>query len=378
MMKSANLAPLRDFYSSGQNPAVSLYLNVDGARFPNRADYENEFNFLVHEARKTAAKQLDLNRDQESRLDSELGAIGEFLSLEFQRNKARGLAIFSCRAENLYEVIPLSVPVNNRLFVGWRLQISPLVETLLAHDRYCVLVVNKETTRIFQVLEGYISERSESQELVLKRHNQGGWEQAKLQRRHELQVRNHLKKASDMVLVLFQTEPFDRLAVGIADELWPELDKVLHSYLKEKLAGRFAVDINASPDEVLARISSLENQRRLQEEASLLDSLVPELESGRSFVGGADNVLSALNQRRVELLVVENGFVQPGGRCSACQTLALEEESCPSCGKPMAKALNIIDEARELAIRQDARVKTINSGHPAMDPAGHIAAKLRY
>ncbi|MEK7817266.1 MAG: hypothetical protein AAB281_03330, partial [Actinomycetota bacterium] len=194
MMEAVDLARLRDFFSLGQNPVVSLYLNVDGAHLPTRSDYENEFSFLAHEAKKIASDDMGLSREQESRLEVELGAIGQYLSLEFKRNGARSVAIFSCRDEDLYEVIPVGLPLENRVYIGFKPYIAPLSEALSLHERFLVLVINKETTRIFEVYAGEVSERSGSLDPVLKRHNQGGWEQAKLQRRHELQVRNHLKK----------------------------------------------------------------------------------------------------------------------------------------------------------------------------------------
>lgn len=380
MTEAGNLAGLRDFFNSRQNPVVSLYINVDGARLPTRQDYENEFNFLAHEAKKIASEDMGLSREQESRVEAELGAIGQYLSLEFKRNGARSVAIFSCRDEGLYEVIPVGLPMESRVYVGFRPYIAPLSEALSLHDRFLVLVVNKETTRIFEVYAGGVTERSGSLDPVLKRHNQGGWEQAKLQRRHELQVRNHLKKASDTVLVIFQTEGFNRFAMGIADELWPEMEKSLHPYLNEKLVGRFAIDINAPADEILGRVAKLEAGQSQAEEKTILDSLKPELKAGHSFVGGLDEVLSAINQRRVEMLLVESGFSQAGAICSACQTLsdAVGEKSCSSCGKPMTKVVNVVDEARELAVRQDARLMTVATGQSDIGQAEHIAARLRY
>ena len=144
---------------------------------------------------------------------------------------------------------------------------APLVETLSGFEQICVLVTNKEKARIFQAYAGEITEQTGIFDQVLKHHNQGGWEQAKLQRRHELQVRNHLKKASEATLEYFKKEHFDRLVVGVADELWPELERVLHPYLLERLAGRFSVDINAPVDEVLAKVTAIEQERRSLEES---------------------------------------------------------------------------------------------------------------
>jgi len=378
MLSASEISSLKDFDSHDRNPVVSLYLNLDSSTYPSRADYETELSSLISKCRKTAAEELGLNRDQQGSLDSDLRSIGEYISLQYRRNGARGLVIFACKAEGLWQVDPLKVPVANRLFVDWKPQVAPLVETLSSYEQVCVLVTSKETARIFQVRAGEISEQSEILDRVLKRHNQGGWEQAKLQRRHELQVRNHLKKAAEASLEYFRKEHFDRLMVGVADELWPELERVMHPYLLERMAGKFNVGINAPPEEILAKVTAIEEQQRQQEESTLMDSLGPELGSGRTFVGGLDDVLAVLNQRRVDLLLVESGYTQPGKYCPDCQTLEFAEETCPACGGQARIVHDVVEEARELAIRQDARVMTIAAGNPAMVEAGHIAARLRY
>lgn len=378
MISSAEISTLKDFASHENHPIVSLYLNVDGAKFPTRADYETEFSILASNIRKTVREEMSFSKDQEIWLDGELSAIGEYLAFQFQRNGTRSLVIFTCKPENLWQVNQLKIAVNNRLFVDSKPQMAPLVEQLCNFENTCVLVTNKETARIFQAFAGEIAEQTEIFDSVLKHHEQGGWEQAKLQRRHGKQVRNHLKKASEATLEHYQHNGFSRVAVGVSEELWPELDRVLHPYLKERLLGRFQVDINASPDEILSKVISLEEEKRRAEEASLLSSLAAELDAGRIFVGGLDDVLGMLNQRRVDLLVVERGYSEPGRKCGSCGTLEFSEKACPACGRAGESIGDVVEQAKELAVRQDARVLTIEPGHPAMAQAQRIAARLRY
>lgn len=378
MISTAEIASLRDFSTHDDHPVVSLYLNVDGARFPTRADYETEFSAMAANTRKAARDELKLTRDQETWLDADLAAIGEFLALEFKREGARGLVIFSCRPENLWVVDTLQVPVANRLEVNWKPQVAPLVETLAGFEQICVLMTNKETARIFHIYAGEINERTEVLDSVLKHHAQGGWEQNKFQRRHDKQVRNHLKKASEATFAYFQKERFDRLAVGVADELWPELEKVLHPYLKERVLGRFATDINAPADEILARVEAFESAKRQANEDTLMESLGPELDTGRTYVGGLDDVLAMLNYRRVDLLLVEEGYSEPGRKCPECNTLSFSEQTCPTCNNESESIADVVEEAKELAVRQDASIITVPTGHPAMAQAGKIAARLRY
>lgn len=57
MISSAEVAILKDFSSHDRHPVVSLYLNVDGAKFPTRADYETEFSILASNLRETAVRK---------------------------------------------------------------------------------------------------------------------------------------------------------------------------------------------------------------------------------------------------------------------------------------------------------------------------------
>ncbi|GBE57202.1 peptide chain release factor 1 [bacterium BMS3Abin01] len=378
MLSREVVSSLQDFSNDRDMPVVSLYLDIDGARYPSRVQYETELNVMLKNARKPGYVPMELTREQTNSLDGELDAIGQYISMDFRRSGARGLALFSCQTAGLWRVIPLAVPVENRLLIDRQPRIAPLSEIIDRHGHICVLITNKETARIFQVFAGSITEYTEILDSVPQHHDQGGWEQAKLQRWHELEVREHLKRASDATLDIFKQENFHRLMVGIADELWPELERVLHPYLRERLAERFSIDINASADDILKKVSALDQERIQREEQELLDSLGPEMTAGKNFVGGLDDTLAVLNQRRADMLIVESGYAEPGRRCHACHTLSFSEETCPSCDMDATLSPDIVDDARETAIRQGATVKTVEPGHPAMQQAGRIAARLRY
>lgn len=378
MITTAELASLRDFSSSGGNPVISLYFDIDGARLPRRSDYEGELAILMRNARKAAAGKVELDRRQEKQLDADLSAISEFINLGFKRNGARGLAIFYCSAEGLNEIIPLHVPTENRLYINWQPRIAPLAQINGEHRHLCVLVTGKETARVFEARAGEIVERTDISDRILKHHNQGGWAQNQLQRRHEKQAYEHLKNAAGATLDFFRTRPFEGLVCGVTDELWPELNRALHPYLEERLIGRFNVDVNASADEILARVETIEYELRRREKDRLLDSLGPELDAGRLYVGGLDAVLQCLNEKRVELLIAEDGFTAAGWYCPACITLNTAGDRCPTCGQKAERVPDIVEEAREAAVRQDAAVMSVAAGRPAMGQAGGIAARLRY
>ncbi len=372
------LNSLQGFTNSGELPVVSLYLDVSGADKSAKNRYEAQLRSMLRETAGTAAEWLQMSREQKGAMMEELDTLGGFVQMEFRREGARGLTVISCHGAGLWQELRLGVPVPNRLFVDWEPRIAPLAEIRGNHRDLCVLVTNKQTSRIFHAFAGEISERTEIFDCVPKHHDQGGWEQSKLQRWHDLEVREHLKRASDATLDFFRREGFDGIVIGIADELWPELERVLHPYLKERIFGRFAIDINAGSGEVLAKASAIENMVIQAEVHELLDSLGPALEAGKHYVGGLDDVLAVLNQRRVDTLVTEEGFADSGRRCFSCHSLTWSERTCPSCGIDSVASPDIVEDAREAATRQGARLMTVEPGSEAMRQAGGVAARLRY
>lgn len=378
MLSRAELDTLQGFKGDHEQMFVSLYLDVDGSRFPNRADYEAELKSMIRSARKTLEGEQFPGRGQASALEDELTEISRYISIDFRRDGARGLALFSCRPAGLWQPLPLGVKVDNSLSLDWQPRVAPLAEVMDRHRNLGVLVTNKERARIFQSFAGEIVERTEILDQVPGHHDQGGWGQSKLQRWHDLEVREHLKRACEAMLDLFKRERFEALILSVPDELTSELDRVMHQYLKERVAGRFTADINAGADEINARVAEIESGLRKDEEAALLESLSAELSAGKNLVGGLDDVLAALNQRRVETLIVESGYTEPGRRCHSCNTLTYSEETCPSCNLDAEPTLDIVDDAKESAVRQGAVIYTVEPGHPAMKQADHIAARLRY
>ena len=81
---------------------------------------------------------------------------------------------------------------------------------------------------------------------VHRRHEQGGWSQARYQRGIEKEVLDHLSRAAGAVYQEFEERPFDHLIVGCSDELWPETRDALHPYLRERLRGRTELDVERS------------------------------------------------------------------------------------------------------------------------------------
>ena len=79
--------------------------------------------------------------------------------------------------------------------------------------------------------------------------------------------------------------------------------------------------------------------------------------AGRRGVGGLEQTLHALAERRVELLLVSQGFQAPGWHCRPCGYLAKLGRRCPLCGEPMDQTSDVVEYAIEHAVTHVCRVE---------------------
>ena len=78
----------------------------------------------------------------------------------------------------------------------------------------------------------------------------------------------------------------------------------------------------------------IEDEKQLEREA--LDRLAAGVGTGGRGVGGPEATLEALNERRVQTLLLEPGFDRRGARCPSDGLLMLESDGrCPADGGPV-------------------------------------------
>jgi peptide subunit release factor 1 (eRF1) len=180
------------------------------------------------------------------------------------------------------------------------------------------------------------------------------------------------------VFEVFREQPFDHLVVGAADELAHDLERELHPYLKERLAGRLSVPVTAKVDDVRVAALEVEHEVERSRQAAAVERLRAAVHSAAGLgLAGLDSVLAALGERRVETLIVSEGYEIEGWRCASCDVLARVGPACPACGAKMAKVDDVLEEAIEDALSQSCRVD-VCTDNADLDVLGRVGALLRY
>lgn len=358
---------------SPEHPVTTLYLDVDGSRHPSRNGYLMRMRDLLKGLR------LDgLDREHRRSVGEDLEAICRFVEDELDRSGVGGVAVFSSSRSGLWEEVPVALPFRDRLHVGSRPLLIPLEGMLERFETFLVVVADREAARLFQVQQDHVEELGEIHDDVPGRHEQGGWSQARFQRHIEDHVQRHLKHTAQAVLRASQRRSFDHLILAGAEELVAELERELHDYVARKVLERLVLPITVSAGKVRARVAAIEAELESRREAEALDRLATETRAGTGrAVAGLADTLEALEEGRVDTLVVAADLRAEGRRCPRCGHLSLEEVRCAACGGETERADHIVEEAVELAVRQKCRVETIG-GAEELEALGGVGALLRF
>jgi peptide subunit release factor 1 (eRF1) len=148
------------------------------------------------------------------------------------------------------------------------------------------------------------------------------------------------------------------------------------------VVGRIGIDVeNTSVDEVhraaAVKIEEYERQRN----RAALDRLSEGLSKGSRAAAGLDHVLEALNERRVEILLLEPGYQVPGCTCPQCGWVGpMDGGACPADGTPVECRDSVVESAVELAVVQSADVLVMRDEdlQRELQSHGQIAAVLRF
>jgi peptide chain release factor subunit 1 len=372
------LRKLADWPTDGF-PVTTLYLDVDGRRYPRRADVEGHAESLIRAALRTAER---LDRDGHGSTCRDVQAIRDYLRDRFDRGSVRGLALFSCSGAGLWHEQPLPRPIRDRVAVRPRPYLLPLEALVERAETLCVALVDREKARILVARLGEMEELTAILDEVPGRHDQGGWAQARLQRHVEDHVLRHLKHVGGALLRLQQRRRFDHLVLAGPDEIVAELERDLHDYLRRAVVDRASLPITASTKDLLAYVQGVEARLEREREESTVELLLGEAEApGHRAVVGLDETLEALPASRVDTLVVAAGLAAEGVRCPRCGRLASTGARCPVCGSKTVGEGDLVEEAVEAALRSGSKVETIPSearGSDRLESSGGIGALLRF
>jgi peptide chain release factor subunit 1 len=328
---------------------LSVFFNLDPSEFATPAARSTEVNSVVTAAAHKVDEAEGISHEERQALREDVQRVRDVLrGSDVASNGTHGLAVFACGPAGLLEVVRLAHPIESRAIVDDRPCVEPLVRNG-SSERWTVLLVNRRTARIFTGTADGLEETDRFTDDVHQQHDQGGWSQANYERSVEQEKLNHLLRATETLFTRFKRRPFDHLVVGAPQELVGEVEQRLHPYLRRRLAGRLGIDVeNSSPAAVQAAAAEVVERHVAAVEREALDRMQQGIGRGDRGVSRPDAVMEALEQQRVEILLLAEDFDAPE-----------------------------LDDALEKAITQSAQVIVVRH-HDDLAMHGGIGAVLRF
>lgn len=357
-------------FKSVDRPVVTAYLDVDGKRWPKFSDVEARLDRLVREATERAS-----TGHREAVAD--LQRLQAYVKSGLDRSRTRGLAVFAS-GDELWEVHELPVRVKDQLVINATPHVRQLEGIVDNYKGFGLLLADKQRTRMFVFELNRIVDKSEVFD-ALPRHDDDAGDRDRGHTDHHLEAvtHQHVKRAAQVAFEVWQKHPFDHLILSAGPEIAHELEHDLHAYLKERIRARINIPAAAPEAVIVEAVLDVEEQVERRREQDMVDRLRSAAGAHRGGVTGLEGVLGALSERRVDTLIVSDGYETEGWRCHGCGVIATKGPSCPTCAASMEKVDDVVEEAVEEALLQSCHVEMC-VGNADLDVAGRIGALLRY
>jgi peptide chain release factor subunit 1 len=371
---------LRDLagFAAREGLAISLYLDLDPSLAPTAAELETRLNSLLDEGGKQAgAFEGELSHDQRLALRADFDRIRTWCDLEFERDGARGLAIFCAGLDELWRPLPLTETVPDRIALGEQLSLAPLAPLVGRGEGALVVMVSREQGRIYRLEAGRLVDVADHFDEQLRRHDQGGWAQARMQRHVDEQALEHLRRVAGEVDRLVRAAGRPPLVVFAADDIWAEFGELLSQETRGALAGVAHAEAHASPAELLDSAGPVLERWREEREGEIVERWRAEAGRNGRASAGWEETLAAASDARIETLLFQEGADRPVRRCPQCGRLAVDDDRCPLDGAAMTESGEGLDLLVHMTLGHGGTSWAVRHRQD-LDPVGGVGALLRF
>jgi peptide subunit release factor 1 (eRF1) len=278
---------------------ISLYLDMrpdqNGQRTPMETFLRNS---LGEQGRSLSGPARD-GFDQASE------RISQYLAEEAPKS-ARGLAIFASTTGDLFEAIPVDVPVEQpSMHVDTVPQLYPLARLNDQYPRYAALLVDTNSADLYVFALGAKTRQESVQNEKTRRTSVGGWSQARYQRRADNFHKQHMKEVVDLLDKVVSQERLNHIVIACDEVAKPVLMEQLPKHLAEKVIDMVSVDVKSLPEhQLLSETMSALRQADARTDAEHVQQMLDAWRAGGLAVAGLEATVRALDMRQVEELLI--------------------------------------------------------------------------
>ncbi|HVT04851.1 MAG TPA: Vms1/Ankzf1 family peptidyl-tRNA hydrolase [Thermoanaerobaculia bacterium] len=354
--------------ADSKGPFLSLYIDTFRA---DESQRDRVRLFVKNELHKI--KESIGGNGQQEPIDRALKSIEGYI--EQVRPDSRGVALFACPGDGFFEAVELPVPVRPEVSIGSRPNLRQLTELRQRYPRVVLCIVDAKSARLFELEFGTILNELDLENPALPRkHDQGSWSQANLQRHVQDHIDRHHKEVAELLARLVDQHRVPAVILSGQERSIANFREFLPKRIDEKVIGTLHLDgKSSSGDDMASACAGLVAANRGATLAVRLDALFL---NGKGALG-CEKTIDAFNQRRVDTLFIAPRAEGKAWKCSSCAVMGLHVPlGCPSCGADVM-TVNLVDELVSAAALEDAHVEYLPEA-TLVDRHEGVAALLRF
>lgn len=347
-------------------PVVSLYARVTTDPRSRVAAVRSHIDSQLHHLR-TISEDHRLSHRAKMSIRGDVDRIIEVVGQ--QQWPPGAVALFSCTGRQFFEQVSLPREVRDRVVVDETAWVRPMLAVLDESHRCCVVVVDRETARLWEL---FGDEMREIDTLSLSADS------ARNQSKMEELTKRHFRQVTTLVDKLFRDSGFDLLVVGGHRTEVPHFLEFLTHEVRSRLAGCLPVDDDArsSFGEIKRQAIMIVDRYERDEEQRMVAEVMEASATGGLAALGLSPCLWAASVAAVDRLLVQDGVIQPGVMCDRDRLLALSGETCQLCGLPTRHVPDVVDELVQIVIDESASVEHVSADTALKEHV--VAASLRF
>jgi peptide chain release factor subunit 1 len=356
--------------------AISLFVDLDPSVSPTPGQAQTRVHSLLDAGEKKGDGKSQTH-EQRLGLKADFERIREFFAEGFDRDGARGYAVFCASLDNLWQTVPLSEPVPDEVKVGRELYLAPLVPLVGRGEGAVVAVVSREQGRLYRLQRGRLEEVADLFDELPRRHDQGGWSQARMQRHVDELAKDHLKDVANELENQLRRLRYPKVVFVCSEEMKTEFAELLAPDARGAIIGWTTAKAHATPVELLAAAMPVLEQWRQRQEADVVGRWQEEAGRNGRAASGWEQTLEAASDARVDCLLFQEGVEHAACVCPACGRVSLTGGRCPLDGTEMEERDEGLDLAVHRVLAHGGQVLALRHRRD-LDPVGGIGALLRF
>jgi peptide subunit release factor 1 (eRF1) len=332
---------------------------------------------LLEQELATIAERYSGEPDPRESVEADRERIMSYVNNEAPAD-ASGLAIFACYAENLWETIPLMVPVDFYVAEDRYPHLFRLARIIDDFETYAVVLADQQESRILVISHNQTEQVGETQaQDDIKRFEAGGWAQMIFQRRTDNIVKMHTNEIADKLGRIIKRYDVQHVIIAGSVSIKSMVLESLPKPIQEKLVDFVNLDIDDNLPRIMEVIEPMMRNVELEQEAADIAQLEEQVGTQHEGVVGVAETAMALTKGQVRTLFLIQNFSGNGVECPNCGTIRPGmRANCPYDGTEM-QSIDLREVFVNRATQQGATIQVVEQSE-FLDQHGGVGALLYY